>query len=84
MWFRFEKDYDFSPSAKGGRVTIAYKAGMICNVTRECAEKAEAAGAGAPTVKAEAAKQPEDSALDAGNHEEGGLRSSEDRGVIVA
>jgi hypothetical protein len=72
MWFRFEKDYDFSPDAKGGRVTIAYKAGMVQNVTRECAEKAEAAGAGAPTVKIEISDQPKQpqapngSAFDAG------------------
>jgi hypothetical protein len=82
MWFRFEKDYDFSPDAKGGRVTIAYKAGMVQNVTRECAEKAEAAGAGAPTVKAtETADQPEasgGSALDAGDEGHGAVRSGED------
>lgn len=46
MWFRFERDFDFSPSARNGRVTIAYKAGMVMNVTRECAEAARRAGAG--------------------------------------
>lgn len=49
MWFLFERNFDFSPSAKGGRVTIAYKSGMVKNVTRECAEAAEKAGAGERT-----------------------------------
>ena len=49
MWFRFDRDFDFSPTAKGGRVTVAYKAGMVQNVTRECAEAAEKAGAGSRT-----------------------------------
>jgi hypothetical protein len=49
MWLRFDKDFNFSPDAKAGRVSIAYKAGMVQNVTRECAEKAKAAGVGAPT-----------------------------------
>lgn len=44
MWVRFTSNYDFSPEARGGRVTIAYKAGMVMNVTRECADKALAAG----------------------------------------
>lgn len=44
MWVRFEKDFDFNPKAMNGRVTIAYKAGMKLNVTRECADKAVAAG----------------------------------------
>ncbi|MBN9243942.1 MAG: hypothetical protein J0I98_14215 [Mesorhizobium sp.] len=50
MWFRFEKDFDFSPAERGGRVTIAYKGGMVVNVTRACAEAAEKAGAGSPTT----------------------------------
>ena len=49
-WFKFEKPFDFKPAAKSGQVTIAYRPGTW-NVTRECAEKAEAAGAGKP-VKA--------------------------------
>lgn len=39
MWVRFTADYDFRPSARRG-VTIAYKAGMVENVTRECGERA--------------------------------------------
>ena len=40
MWVRFARDFDFSPAAHGGRVTIAYKAGTVANVTRECERKA--------------------------------------------
>jgi hypothetical protein len=55
MWVRFTTDYDFSPDAKGGRVTIAYEAGMVMNVTRECADRAIAAGKAEPAKrKAEA------------------------------
>jgi hypothetical protein len=43
MWVRFTADFPFSPEVRGGRVTIAYKAGMTMNVTRECADKAIAA-----------------------------------------
>ena len=39
-WITFTDDFDFSPAAKGGRVTTAYKRGMTMNVTRECAELA--------------------------------------------
>lgn len=45
MWFRFGKPFDFSPKAKRGHVTIAYKPGVY-NVTRECAAAAKAAGVG--------------------------------------
>jgi hypothetical protein len=44
MWVRFTGDFDFSPAAFGGRSTIAYRAGMELNVTRECADAAIAAG----------------------------------------
>lgn len=44
MWVRFKDDFDFSPKARNGNVTKAYKAGMVQNVTRECAEAAIAAG----------------------------------------
>jgi hypothetical protein len=55
MWVRFTANYDFSPDAKGGRVTIAYKAGMVMNVTRECGDKAIAAWKAEPAKrKAEA------------------------------
>lgn len=40
----FLKDFDFSPSAKNGLVTIAYKAGQVEMVTSECWEKAKAGG----------------------------------------
>jgi hypothetical protein len=43
-WVRFTEDFDFSPVVKGGRVTKAYKAGMVQFVTRECATRALAAG----------------------------------------
>lgn len=36
-WVRFTSDFDFDP--RHG-VTIAYKAGMVLNVTRRCAERA--------------------------------------------
>lgn len=42
-WVRFLADFDFSPDAFGGRVTMAFKAGMVENVTRECATAAFAA-----------------------------------------
>lgn len=44
MWVRFTADHDFSPAARGGRVTIAYRAGQVLNVTRECATAAIRAG----------------------------------------
>lgn len=40
MWVRFVRDFDFSPAAHGGRVTVAYTAGTVANVTRECERKA--------------------------------------------
>ncbi len=43
MWVRFTEDFDFSPTALGGRVTTAFKAGMVENVTRECGGAAIAA-----------------------------------------
>jgi hypothetical protein len=44
MWVRFTADFEFSPAAFSGRSTTAYKAGMVLNVTRECADKAIGAG----------------------------------------
>lgn len=41
---RFLADFDFSPAAKGGRVTVAYKTGVVANVTRECAVLASSLG----------------------------------------
>ncbi len=49
-WLRFIAPFDFSPAARGGRVTIAYPAGMVRNVTRECAALALAAGKAKATV----------------------------------
>lgn len=43
-WVTFTADFDFSPEARKGTVTIAYKAGMTDNVTRECLEQVIAAG----------------------------------------
>lgn len=48
MWVTFNRNFDFSPAAKRGWVTVAYKAGGTHNVTRECARAALAAGAAAP------------------------------------
>lgn len=44
MWVRFTHPFDFSPAARKGMVTIAYKAGMRRNVTTECADAAIAVG----------------------------------------
>lgn len=44
MWLRFTADFDFSPAARRGMYTRAYKAGMVENVTHECAELALEAG----------------------------------------
>ncbi|WP_336800806.1 hypothetical protein [Kaistia sp. MMO-174] len=51
MRVRFLADFDWSPAERGGRVTIAYKAGMTLSVTRACAAEAIAVG------KAEVAKK---------------------------
>ena len=45
----FAADFDYSPSAYRGGVTIAYLAGQERSVTRECAEAAVKAGALKPT-----------------------------------
>lgn len=39
MWVRFTRDFDWR--VPGKPVTIAYKAGMVCNVTRACAVEAK-------------------------------------------
>jgi hypothetical protein len=41
MWIRFTADFDFKPKPQS---TIAYRTGEERNVTRECADKALAAG----------------------------------------
>lgn len=43
-WAKFLEPFDFSPADKGGRVTVAYPAGFVANVTRECFDQAKAAG----------------------------------------
>jgi len=40
MWVRFTRDFDWSPPETGGRVTMAYKAGMKLMVRRQCADEA--------------------------------------------
>lgn len=47
-WVMFLADFDYEPDAHSGRVAIAYKAGREVNVTRECADKAIAAGKAKP------------------------------------
>lgn len=47
MWVRFERPFDFTPE-KERRVTVAYPVGTF-NVTRECADRAVAVGAGSRT-----------------------------------
>ena len=48
-WVKFVADFDFSPSARNGMVTIAYRAGSVENVTRECLDLAKASKAVEPT-----------------------------------
>lgn len=62
VWVSFTSDFDFSPAAKNGHVTIAYKAGTTANVTRECADvaldKKKAKRTTAPKVKADEDPEP--------------------------
>jgi hypothetical protein len=58
MWIKFTADYPFSPDARRGHVTIAYKKDMILNATRECADKAIAAGAAVAMQKAKRDDDP--------------------------
>jgi hypothetical protein len=41
----FTRNFDFNPRAYGGRVTLAFKAGMRVSVTRECKQAALESGA---------------------------------------
>ncbi|WP_246678238.1 hypothetical protein [Mesorhizobium sp. B1-1-7] len=41
MWVRFTADFDWKPIPQS---TTAYKAGMVLNVTRACADAALGAG----------------------------------------
>lgn len=60
-WVTFTDDFDFSPAARRGNVTIAYKSGTTANVTRECVEMAIAAGKAKRTTapKAKPDENPE-------------------------
>ena len=42
---RFLSDFDFRPAGRNGQVRVAFMAGMVARVTRECAAAAVAAGA---------------------------------------
>lgn len=45
MRVTFVKDFDWNPVRFGGRVTMAFKAGVTLTITRECAAAARKAGA---------------------------------------
>lgn len=47
-WLRFTGNFDWKPKAS---VTLGYRVGDVCNVTRGCAEKALAAGKAVKLVK---------------------------------
>jgi hypothetical protein len=47
-WVRFLADFDFKPKPP---VTLAFKAGVVRNVTRACAAAAIAAGRAEPTER---------------------------------
>ncbi len=49
-WISFNRKFDFDPPQRVG-VTISYKAGRAYSVTRACAEKAIACGAGGRTSR---------------------------------
>ena len=53
MKVRFVADFNWHPPELGGRVHIAFKAGMECRVRRICAAEAIAAGAAIPLTKQE-------------------------------
>lgn len=53
----FTSDFDFSPEAKKGNYTLAYKKGMIESVTTECAKKALELGRAKKVAKADAEKE---------------------------
>lgn len=57
-WVHFIADFDFSPKARGGRVTIAYRAGMKKNVTRECSAAAIAAARAVSTERPHEDQKP--------------------------
>lgn len=48
---RFLRDFDWSPPERGGRLTLAFKAGTEILVRRICAAEAIAAGAAEPVTK---------------------------------
>jgi hypothetical protein len=58
MWVRFTADFDFKPKPQ---VTLAFLAGEERNVTRDCAEKAVAAGKAVRVKKAKSDGEATDS-----------------------
>lgn len=54
VWVRFTADYDYRQPG----FTIAYKAGMECNVTQRCATLAVLAGAAVRLRKANKTEEP--------------------------
>lgn len=54
MWVRFVADYEY----RQPNFTIDYKAGTECNVTRNCATLAIAAGRAEPLKKSRKDPQP--------------------------
>lgn len=55
MKVTFSRDFDFSPPAFKGAVTVAYKAGQTYTLPRDHADAAIAAGAGELVVEQAAA-----------------------------
>lgn len=59
MKVRFLRNFDWDPEKFNGRLTVAFKAGVIQHVTRACAAKAIAAGAAEVVEASDAVRQPE-------------------------
>ena len=59
-WVEFTGPFSWRVSAKRGRVVIAYEAGMILNVTRECAQAAKNAGKAVPSRNPDRHARPAD------------------------
>jgi hypothetical protein len=58
MRVEFTRDYDYTPSA-ARRSTVAYKAGDVATVKRECGEAAVKAGAAHEVAPAKREAEPE-------------------------
>ena len=61
-WIEFTDDFDFTVPNRAGRITVAYKRGMVENVTRECADRVKAAGKGKATTAPGSKAKAEDEA----------------------